>query len=40
MTDPLWTYLDALPGKSAALCDWDHALSGWDRYPLFREHFL
>ncbi len=40
MNDPVWEFLEALPGKSAALFDWDHALSGWDRYPLFRDHFL
>jgi hypothetical protein len=40
MSDPAWAYLETLPGKSAALFDWDKALSGWDRYPLFRDHFL
>ncbi|HOD64940.1 MAG TPA: hypothetical protein PKO04_11800, partial [Smithellaceae bacterium] len=40
MSDPVWAYLETLPGKSAALFDWDKALSGWDRYPLFRDHFL
>lgn len=40
MSDPFWAYLERLPGKSAALFDWDKALSGWDRYPLFRDHFL
>ena len=40
MSDPFWAYLERLPGKSAALFDWDMALSGWDRYPLFRDHFL
>ena len=40
MSDPVWAYLERLPGKSAALFDWDQALSGWDRYPLFRDHFL
>ena len=40
MSDPVWAYLERLPGKSAALFDWDKALSGWDRYPLFRDHFL
>ena len=29
MNDPVWEFLEALPGKSAALFDWDHALSGW-----------
>jgi hypothetical protein len=40
MSDPVWAYLERLPGKSAALFDWDKALSSWDRYPLFRDHFL
>jgi hypothetical protein len=40
MSDPFWAYLETLPGKSAALFDWDKALSGWDRYPLFRDNFL
>lgn len=40
MRDPVWAYLETLPGKAAARFEWDAALSGWDRYPLFRDHFL
>ena len=40
MTDPVWTFIDSLPGYSAPQAEWDWALDAWPQLPHFKKHFL
>ena len=40
MTDPVWTFIDSLPGYSAPQAEWDWALDAWPQSLHFKKYFL
>jgi hypothetical protein len=40
MADPVWNFIDSLPGYSAPKLEWDLELDAWQQAPHFKKYFL
>ncbi|QBG46036.1 hypothetical protein EGM51_00895 [Verrucomicrobia bacterium S94] len=40
MPDPVWSFIESLPGYSAPQAEWNQGLDEWPQLPHFKKHFL